>query len=263
VGTLGHASRAVQNWTVFRDVAQVGESGESGRAVVKIRPEAERRLRAGFQRRVDKQRERYAAELAHAGHLAAWFGCGEVVGVFSREADIGWRALVTGLLPLAAVPVLIVGAAAGIPGMLPAFGAFLFLFVAWYGLILWRAMRRRVWFYAFAGGFVLLGDPSVDAVLVRWGQVTAVGPVWTEVHSPASEESRPVLGAYRLRTADGQAHKISRSFKNVQDPYLEMGQLFRRLAPATIGTTMPVFPTIDQIIAAYAGKPGPGAPPGR
>jgi hypothetical protein len=56
------------------DVAQVGESGESGRAVVKIRPEAERRLRAGFQRRVDKQRERYAAELAHAGQLAAWFG---------------------------------------------------------------------------------------------------------------------------------------------------------------------------------------------
>jgi len=36
----------------------------------------------------------------------------------------------------------------------------------------------------------------------------------------------------------------------VQDPYLEMGQLFRRLAPDTIGTTMPVFPTIDQIIAA-------------
>lgn len=36
-----------------------------------MRPEAEQRLRAGFQRRVDKQRERYAPQLAHAGQLAA------------------------------------------------------------------------------------------------------------------------------------------------------------------------------------------------
>jgi len=34
--------------------------------------------------------------------------------------------------------------------------------------------------------------------------------------------------------------------------------MFRRLAPATIGTTMPTFPTIDQVIAAYEGKPGRG-----
>jgi len=45
----------------------------------------------------------------------------------------------------------------------------------------------------------------------------------------------------------------------VADPYLEMGQLFRLLAPAAIGTTMSAFPTIDQIIAGYARKPGPGA----
>jgi hypothetical protein len=31
-----------------------------------------------------------------------------------------------------------------------------------------------------------------------------------------------------------------------------MGRLFRRLAPATIGAIMPTFPTIDQVIAAYA-----------
>jgi hypothetical protein len=68
-----------------------------------------------------------------------------------------------------------------------------------------------------------------------------------------------VLAAYRLRTADGQTHVISRSFKNVQDPYLEMGQLFRRLAPATIGTTMPTFPTVDQIITAYARNSALGA----
>jgi hypothetical protein len=64
-------------------------------------------------------------------------------------------------------------------------------------------------------------------------------------------------GPYRLRTADGQAHEISRDFKNLEDPYLEMGQLFRTLSPGTIGKTMPAFPTIDQIIATYVSKPGP------
>lgn len=74
---------------------------------MKIRPEAERRLRAGFQRRVDEQRQRYAVQLTHGGQLAVRFECGEVAGVFSRQAGIGRRALVPGLLPLAAVPFLI------------------------------------------------------------------------------------------------------------------------------------------------------------
>ena len=137
---------------------------------------------------------------------------------------------------------------------------FLFFFIAWYALSLWRGMRRRVWCFAFTGGFVVLDDPAGDAVPVRWGQVTAVGPVWTQAHDPVAEEPRTVLGGYCLRTADGQAHEISCSLKNVEDPYHEMGQVFRALAPATIGTTMPTFPTIDQVIAAYAGKPAPGWP---
>jgi hypothetical protein len=31
------------------------------------------------------------------------------------------------------------------------------------------------------------------------------------------------------------------------------------LAPRTVGTTMPKFPAIDEIIATYAGQPGLGA----
>jgi hypothetical protein len=37
-----------------------------------------------------------------------------------------------------------------------------------------------------------------------------------------------------------------------------MGQLFRGLAPNTIGQTMPKFPTIDEIIATYPPRPGRG-----
>ena len=223
-----------------------------------MRPEAEQRLRASFQRRVDKTRVQYAAQLAHAGQLAAWHECGEVVGVYSRQADIRRKTVITGLLPLAVLPFLIVAAGAGVPGALPAFGFFLFFFIVWYAVTLWRAMRRRVWCYAFTGGFVLLDDPAGDAVPVRWSQVTVVGPVWTQKHDPVAEEPRTVLGGYRLRTADGQAYDISGEFKNVEDPYHEMGQLFRGLAPGIIGTTMPTFPTIGQVVAAYTGPAARG-----
>lgn len=85
---------------------------------MRVRPEVEHKLRAGFQRRVDRQAERYAAQLTHAEQLANRLECGEVAGVFSGQAGGGVRrgAYVVGLLPLAAIPVLIAGAAVGVPG---------------------------------------------------------------------------------------------------------------------------------------------------
>ena len=58
------------------------------------------------------------------------------------------------------------------------------------------------------------------------------------------------LAHAELRLADGQTREISRSLQNARDPYQEMGQLFRNLAPGTVGKTMPKFPTIDEILAA-------------
>jgi hypothetical protein len=60
-------------------------------AMVRIRPEAEQKLRAAFQRRVDRQAERYAAQLTHAEQLAIRLECGEVAGVFSGQAGGGVR----------------------------------------------------------------------------------------------------------------------------------------------------------------------------
>lgn len=228
---------------------------------MQIRPEAERKLRAGFQRRVDEQSDRYAAPLAQARELAARFECGEVAGVFSTQAGgkPRPRTYVVGLLPLAVLPVLIAATAVGIPGVLPVLMAFPFVAGAWIGVSFWRGRepRRQIWLYAFTDGFLLLDGPPMDAAPVRWSQVTEVAPVWTEVFGfPGEGDSRPALAAYRLRPADGQAHEISRSFRNVQDPYGEVGQLLRGLAPGSIGKTMPRFPTIDEIIARYAGSPG-------
>jgi hypothetical protein len=231
--------------------------------VAGMRPEPERKLRAGFQRRVDEQSNRHAAELAHAEQLADYFECGEVVGVYSARAggDVRRRAYVRALLPMAAIPVLIAGAAARVPGMLPLLGVFPFAFGAWFGVSLWRGRepKRTVWFHAFTQGFILMDDPVAPAAPVRWNQVVDVSEVWTGVYNPASEESRPTLTAYRLRTADGQAHEISRSFWNVRDPYREVGQLIRGLVPASVGSTIPAFPTIDEIINAYTRRRGPGA----
>ena len=219
-----------------------------------MRPEAERRLREGFQRRVDEQSSRYAARLADARQQAARFDCGEVAGVFGAQAggEVPRRTYVVAFLPLAAIPLLIAVTAMGIPGTLPLLAAAPFLAGAWIGVSFWRGRtpKRQVWLYAFTEGFMMLDDPSAYPVPVLWSEVAEVSQVWTNTYIPGDEDPTPVLAAYRLRLADGRVLHISRSFKNVQDPYGEMGQLFRTLAPGTVGKTMPKFFTIDEIIAS-------------
>jgi hypothetical protein len=206
------------------------EFGEPWEVVVRIRPEAEQKLRAGFQRRVDRQAERYVAQLTHAEQLAVRLEYGEVVAVFSGKA-----------------------------GRVPLLGATPFSTGAWFGLAGWRRRepRRRVWLYAFAEGCALLDGSRTDAVCVRWSEVAEVDEVWTEVHDVSAEESRPMLTAYTLRCADGRTCEISRSLRNVRDPYPGAGPLLTGLMPADVGPTRPKFPTIDEVIAAFAGKPDP------
>jgi hypothetical protein len=227
-----------------------------------MRPEAERRLREGFQRRVDEQSSRYTAQLAHARQQATLFECGDVAGVFSGQAggQPTLRTYLVALAPIALLPVVIALPATGIPGTLQFLIAYPFLAGAWIGLgfLLGREPKRQVWLYAFTEGFLLLDSRAPDTMPVLWRQVTGVAPVWTNTYSPGDEDHpRPVLTAYRLRTADGRIHELSRSLKNVQDPYREMGQLFRGLAPGIIGKTMPELPTVDEIIATYAQRPVP------
>ena len=58
--------------------------------MVRMRPEAERRLREGFQRRVDEQSNRYAAQLAHARQAANRFECGEILAAYARPPGRSW-----------------------------------------------------------------------------------------------------------------------------------------------------------------------------
>ena len=227
-----------------------------------IRPEAEQKLRAGFQRRVDRKAERYAAQLTDAEQLAVRLEAGEVAGVFSGQARGGVRrgTYAVGLLPMAAIPLLIACAAVGVPGLVPLLAASPFIIGAWFGLTLWRRREpnRRVWLYAFAQECALLDGPTADAVLVRWSEVTEISEVWTKVYDPSAEESRPKLTAYQLRCMDGRTCEISRSLRNVRDPYPGVGPLVTGVLPSDVRSTMPSFPTINEVIAAFAGKPGAG-----
>ena len=228
-----------------------------------IRPEAEQKLRAGFQRRVDRQAEQYVAQLTDAEQLAVGLERGQVAGVFDGQAGGGVKrgAYLVGLLPMAAIPVAIAGAAVGVPGMVPVLGATPFVTGAWFGLTLWRwrEPKRQVWLYAFAEGCALLDGPQADPVYLRWSEVTEVVEVWTNVYDVSAEEPRPRLTGYQLRCADGRSCEISRSLHNVRDPYSGVGPPVTGLMPAAAAATVPKFPTIDQIIAACAAKPDPRA----
>jgi hypothetical protein len=230
--------------------------------VVQIRPEAQQKLNAGFQRRVDQQAYRYGPQLAYAEELAVRFECGQVAGVFTAKAGGGVprRAYVVGLLPLAAIPILIAAAAVRIPGVLPLLLLFPFLEGAWFGISMFRGRepKRDVWFYAFTEGFLLPEDPRAAAGPVRWSDVTELSEVWTDVYNVSAEQTRPMLTDWRLGLADGQSWEISRTFQNVRDPYKEVGQMLRGLMPERAGQVLPTFPTVDQIVTTYAGRPGGG-----
>jgi hypothetical protein len=181
---------------------------------VKIRPEAQEKLREGFQRKAGRQRRLYAGRLAEAGQLAVRFGCGEVAGIFSTrtpDPDSQRR----------------------------------------------RRARRAAWLYAFSEGFMVLDGPRSDSVPVRWNQVIAIREVWTSKTFADWEPSRPLLTAYELQLAGGQARFISLSYRNMLDPYPAIGREMRAMAPAALAATWPKLPLIREIILTHAGRPDP------
>lgn len=227
---------------------------------MQIRPDGERKMRADFQRRVDEQASRYATELAHAEQLAARLGYGEVVGVFHARGGggFGTRARTVGLLPLAAVPVLLI-AGSHVRVLLAGLLIFPFAWGIWFGLTVLFLCKRDcdLWFYAFAAGFMFFGADRAAGVPVRWSQVAAIGLVWKPVYEYGEMDPNVVrndLTAYRLSLADGRAYDITSEFRNVRDPYGKVGQMLRTLMPVKAGQVLPKFPTIDEVIATYTSQ---------
>jgi hypothetical protein len=226
-----------------------------------IRPESQRRLREGFQRRVDEQRRRYAEQLAQAERLAAAFGYGDVIGIFSMEerADEFGESPIRygfwGLLPLfVGLPLLIAAAAARIRGVLILMIAWPFVTGAWFLMVsLWAHRRKgRVWLYVLADGFVTFADFAPEPKSARWDQIANVQELWHERFDPSSEEMVPVLMGYRVQTRDGRDFILSRLLRNMLDPYAPVGRFLTAIVPASVGEVIPRFPVIDEIIATHA-----------
>jgi hypothetical protein len=106
---------------------------------------------------------------------------------------------------------------------------------------------------------MVLEGPRSDSIPVRWNQIIAIREVWTRRTFADREPSRPLLTAYELHLADGQARFLSLSYRNMLDPYPAIGREMRSLAPAALAATWPKLPLIKEIILAYAGRPDPAA----
>ena len=162
---------------------------------------------------------------------------------------------------MAAIPIAIAGAAVGVPGMVPLLGATPFITGAWFGLTIWRwrEPKRRVWFYAFTEGCALLDGPQAGPRLpaLERGHRRRRGLDQRLRHQrrgvPAEADGVPAALRGRAKLRDLAL------LHNVRDPYAGVGPLVTGLMPAAAAATLPKFPTIDQIIAAFAAKPDPRA----
>ena len=104
---------------------------------------------------------------------------------------------------------------------------------------------------------MVLDGPRSDPIPVRWNQVIAIREVWTRRTFADWEPSRPLLTAYELHLADGEARFISLTYRNLLDPYPAIGREMRSLAPAALAATWPKLPLIREVILAYAGRLDP------
>jgi hypothetical protein len=226
-----------------------------------ISAESRRRLDAGFQRRVDERRRRYARQWAEAERRAADLGYGQVIGIFSMEAradEFGGNVLryvITGMLPfLIGFPLLIAAAMAKIQGTFRPMVALPFVTGAWFFAVTQWAYRKkgRAWLWVFADGFATFVDFAPEKTSARWDEVVDLRQIWEQGFDMDGDETRPALVAYELRTRDGRQFVIARELRNMLDPYAPVGRFISALVPASVGDVIPRFPTIDDIIAAHA-----------
>ncbi len=225
-----------------------------------IRPEAQRRLQHGFQKRIQRQYRKYAPQHRQAVTLAAAFHLGELQGVFASRQQSA-RETFRGVLFI----LLILCGIVGVPlvGMAlndrPSGGtiarSILFLAVLGGGFVLssslWFRPPRYLWLYAFSDGLAVGVLPSIEEHIIRWNHVAEIREVWVDLFSPVSEESVPRCTAYQLRLHDGRAVVIPRTFENMLDPYGSVGRMISALVPTAVAQAMPSFPVIDDIVKQH------------
>ena len=225
-----------------------------------LRPEAQRRLQQGFQKRVRAEYRKYASQHQQAVTLATTFHLGQLQGIFALKqqstSETVFGSLFILLILCSIVGVSLVGMALNHhPSGVTIARSILALAVLGGGVVLsgwlWLRPPRYLWLYAFTDGVAVGSPPSLDQHIMRWEHVSDIRTVWTDLFSPVSEETALRCTAYELRLQDGRAVVIPRAFLNMLDPYRSVGPLIRALVPPAVAQTFPSFPVIDEIIMQH------------
>jgi hypothetical protein len=221
---------------------------------MRIRPEARQRLEHGFQRRIDQQKRRFAMQWRNAIEFGRRSGLGQAVGIFRTELHPPLRFLcpVRLMAPLVAIPVLIMAAVKGVPGMSRLLFFAPFLFGGWIGvnsLLAWRNRYYR-WLFAYAGGFTEFDESDQPDRPTRWDDFTDVADSWTWTESEVSSNSWTFDGL-QLTVRGGTSILFNTPYKNMLDPYHPVNRMLAALLPSTVASIIPQFPTIIEIFTTH------------
>jgi hypothetical protein len=221
---------------------------------MRIRPEAKQRLEQGFQRRIDEQQRRFAMQWQNAVEYGQRSGLGRAVGIFRAEVHPPLRLffIVRLMAPLAAIPLLIMAAVKGVPGMSRLLFVSPFLFGGWIGvnsLLAWRNRYYR-WLFAYADGFTEFDESGQPDRPTRWDDFTDVADSWTWTDSEVSSNSWTFDGL-QLTLHGGTSILFNTPYRNMLDPYHPVNRLLATLLPSTVASIIPQFPTITEIFTIH------------
>jgi hypothetical protein len=217
------------------------------------------RLRTKFDAENHKQRQKYERELRDAAETGRLYALGDVVGIYAAKcsdngAVLGGVIMVAlfvfglffvagGSTAIAFIQSLWVTHPARLIGLIATLVALLLLSL--------RLMRRQptyVWHYAYTGGLAAARRSGRPPDVIPWDAVESLYNVWQDVFNPVSEDSEPRFVGYRLRLADGREQTFPLSYRNMLDPYAEIGPILTTILPAPVARTLPSHPTLGQVL---------------
>lgn len=221
---------------------------------MRIRPEAAQRLEQGFQEGLDEQKRRFATQWQDAVEFGQRSGLGQAVGIFRAEIHPrpGVIFFARLLAPFLAIPVLIIAAAKGVPGIWRLLFFAPFLFAGWIGvnsLLAWRNRYNR-WLFAYLGGFTEFDEGGRPDRPTRWDDFTDVADSWTFVDSEAGSSSW-TFDCLQPTVRGGSPALFNTPYKNMLDPYHPVNRMLAALLPSTVASVIPQFPTIMEIFTIH------------
>jgi len=221
-------------------------------------------LRDRFEERSQQQRQKYERELRDAAETGRLHSLGEVADIYAEKRSdngSGWGILLFMLILLCGIggvgqvstqllkqaPLAHKSTAIAIIVSLVAGLVVLLVFSVW-------LLRRRptyTWLYAYTDGLAMPVRRGGPPDVIRWDNVESLYNVWKNNFNPVSEDSEPRFVAYRVRLNDGREPTFPLSYRNMLDPYADVGPLLTAILPGPVAATLPAQPNLSQLFEHY------------